>query len=505
MSHIVTRRCFSVGTRQSSKTRRAETNTLVTNQSDASLRPTSQSHCGNGACQKPVKTGIECTLCGLWYHSACTEMDLTSFRKHLTEPLKPWFCPKCLEDPVAKCVAAMSSHFEMQLAQYSRELQKLQKELETLRLTNAPPQTASPLVPRSKRPRVSPTPLPKHTASSTTEDSPAITPATHTTVDLPTETDPTASDDSMMQSEVTPLTNVPVTTEWRTVTATQRVKHNKQSAAPRQKRNDHENSQDTLTVICSQVPEPQSNSLATRRSEELEKWTELCTKIGVNITPVALTRLTRNKDSPHAAEPRLLRVKLNNMLDVETILLASHVLKGDTKARIYPDIPWSERHKLRTTEPKELNSEKNQRSIFIHGVPELEDDDKLANYLHDCGEWSYIQQLLKLDTIMATDVYRLPRSVNYRGSEPRILKVTLFTRGMVTATLEKWYLNKQLAPELRIRPSLTTGAQRPTETQHQLQPSQNGTTEDHLVAELSPAKPKNPVGPVHSGPANPCH
>ena len=74
------------------------------------------------------------------------------------------------------------------------------------------------------------------------------------------------------------------------------------------------------------------------------------------------------------------------MVEVETILLASYVLKGTVVTKIHADIPWQTRANRRMTEPQESKEEKNARSIIIHGVPELTDDDPAARYLYDCIE-----------------------------------------------------------------------------------------------------------------------
>jgi hypothetical protein len=190
--------------------------------------------------------------------------------------------------------------------------------------------------------------------------------------------------------------------------------------------------------------------------------------MGVNAKPTALIRLTRKPHSPHINEPRLVRVALTSPTDVESVLLAAHLLRETSSTRIYPDIPWSERVTRHTTENPTAKADRNDRAIFIHGVPELNDSNNQLNYQHDCGEWKYIQEALQTSGVFTTEVTRLPTSPNYKGNGPRILKINLFSPIMVTQVLEAWYKHrKTVPPELRLRPatSPTTSRIRPNETQ----------------------------------------
>lgn len=401
-----------------------------------------------------------------------------------------------------KCIAEVSVHYEAQLAQHRREMIKMQGELEALRhsINHLMPKLTSPQPTRHKRPRVSATPTLTYADALgiTTNQTASATP-TEVLVTTVKTTDPISRD---------------AATEPTAIVAKNTVGNSLKAPSPQEIREkDKINKRETLTVICSKIPEPKSNSLATRREEELKSWQEMCSKMGIDVAPVTLTRLTRKKDSPHINEPRLLRVTLRNMTDVETILLASHLLKGTEATRIHPDVPWTERTKRGRIEPKEANMQKNQRSILIHGIPELGDEDDAANHLHACGEWSYIQQLLELDDVLATDIYRIPRSPNYKGTAPRLLKVTLLTQEMLTTTLDTWYHKKQLAPELRLRPMNISTPTNIQDGQHNGTHLPRSTTilnrcaseESMEVPSRNNATttPKNVHTPVGKGPANP--
>lgn len=218
---------------------------------------------------------------------------------------------------------------------------------------------------------------------------------------------------------------------------------------------------EALTLICSNIPESDSPSLRERQEADKKSWSELCSVLEVNIHPVQLTRLSRPPKSPHAGEPRLLRVLLKNESDVETVLLAAFKLRlAKSVIRIYPDIPWRDRQ-LRKEDHKKDTRIDDFRAVFVHGVPELNDTDELKNKQHDCSEWRYIKELLGTDNIITTRLSRLPHSTNYKGTGPRILKVCLNSEQMVSSLLSSWYQHRRNAPpDLRIRGFLRRKAER---------------------------------------------
>ncbi|KAF8560893.1 hypothetical protein P879_03012 [Paragonimus westermani] len=81
------------------------------------------------------------------------------------------------------------------------------------------------------------------------------------------------------------------------------------------------------TVIRTNVPESGAPSLQARHEEEKQRWNEILKEVGLNLPAVNLTRLSRPPISPHASEPRLLRVTLESMSAVEEVLLTAHRLR----------------------------------------------------------------------------------------------------------------------------------------------------------------------------------
>lgn len=147
-----------------------------------------------------------------------------------------------------------------------------------------------------------------------------------------------------------------------------------------------------------------------------------------------------------------MRVTLKSLRDVENVLLSAHLLRASSsKIRIFPDIPWTERQGAKKNKEnwKQANDKK---SIFVHGIPELNDTDMSKNATHDCQQWSFVQQALNIEDTLTVAVKRLPTSPLYKGTGPRIMKVTFQTEEMVTTVLESWYHNRRNAPsEIRLR------------------------------------------------------
>lgn len=456
-----------------------------------------ESVCGDPNCKRMVKTGIECTNCRSWYHSTCTPLDTSSFRAHLQQPMKPWFCNRCQENSFIRSLVTLTAHYESQLALCNQELSKLRCDLDNLRSPTrinakaTATATTSPPAPRTKRQRTQET-TPSKTGTLRTTDKSVDSPLTAQM--NPQNPPPEVS--KAAQTAPLAVTQTDGPTGQNKAHRTTPSKINMSNKTTRH----HE----TTTVVCSKFPEPCSTSLASRRDEDLKYWNKLCQIMGVSANPISMTRLSRKSDSPHANEARMLRVTLSGITEVETVLLASYILKGVVETRIHPDTPWSTRISRKTLEPQEAKKEKNDRSLLIHGVPELADVDPGANHLHDCGEWSYIQHTLKLSDIMATDIYRLPRSPAYRGMAPRILKITLLTKDMLSNALDIWYHQKHLLPELRIRPHLpkkgspSIGLTPPGD----LTPDNPTNSANPLDANYDSAQSKNDNSPAQAGPAS---
>ncbi|VDP70909.1 unnamed protein product [Echinostoma caproni] len=115
----------------------------------------------------------------------------------------------------------------------------------------------------------------------------------------------------------------------------------------------------TFTVIFTNLPEPTSQSLRERQQDELNRWIEVCARIGVEAKPVSLTRLWRQPTSIHIGEPRLLRVTLASEEDVENVLLLVFSLKlgpaipefyrADLGLSVYTDGTILTAHAMQTT------------------------------------------------------------------------------------------------------------------------------------------------------------
>ena len=207
-----------------------------------------------------------------------------------------------------------------------------------------------------------------------------------------------------------------------------------------------------LTVICTKVPESKSLSLKERHQDELTQWTEVCRNLGLNITPKSLTRLPRHPTSPHSDEPRLLRVTLKSQNDMEDVLLSAHLLReSGSNVRIFPDVPWHERRK-RQSNPQSARADEMKKAVFIYGVPESTDENPFRKQEHDRREWQFVQELLGTDGCVTTSLVRLRPSPNYKGTGPRILKVTLLSEDMVETLMSNWSLQKrQMPPEVKLR------------------------------------------------------
>lgn len=417
-----------------------------------------------------------------------------------------------------KCLSAVTGHYEQILRNQSIEIQKLQCELERLKqmLNNPQARAMSPaaLNPRHKRPRVADTPPPR------VSDTPPLMsklpiniPNDGTGSELEKNTPPTftkaidgVKDESLRGSQAPTVTEpsaacVAVATErtqpnFRPKNKRPTENRSKQNFVPR----------DQLTVICSNVPEAEASSLEGRRKQEETAWAELGTLMGTVTKPQALTRLSRKPDSANANKPRLLRITLNSPEEVEQVLLAAHVLKGKTVIRIFPDIPWTERQKLRQLPPAEERAERDKRAIFVHGVPESTATSDVEKYRHDCHEWQYIQTLLETAPLITTDVFRIPSSDPEARRDPRLLKILLLTPDMAHRCLRAWRERRKiLPPELRLQApkSPLTSTKHPITEGVQRDPSRVPTDENQTAINQPEAKNGAPPATVRPAETSP--
>jgi hypothetical protein len=208
-----------------------------------------------------------------------------------------------------------------------------------------------------------------------------------------------------------------------------------------------------LSIICTNVPESNSTSIQGRSADEQNQWETIVKSISAPLSPVSLTRLVRHHKSTHFGEPRLLRVTFKTEKDMEAVLLSSYKLRQEAhKIRIFPDVPWIDRQK-RKNAPTTRDSH-DVKSVYIHGVPEVSPEDVGKTRDHDHTEWAYILTSLSLENVCATSITRVPRSPNYLGNGPRIMKVSLLTDDMVNVVCQCWKQNRYKFPsELRLKPS----------------------------------------------------
>lgn len=351
--------------------------------------------CGKTGCGKTVDEGIECSNCLKWYHHNCGGLSSQEFSDHMTEDDKLWFCLECSSIPLFRFLTTIIKRQERQISALENRLSCLER--------------------------------PKAQITQTTIES-----NNSNTTNILSDTGPTTKMNNENNQQPFMIVNC-----------------NKQP--PVQDKNNED-----LTIICTNVAEPKSISLKARHEEELKNWQTVCQSMGLNIHPSSLTRLSRPRSSPHAGEPRLLRVTLKNMKDVEDILLSSHLLRNESTAvRIFPDIPWSERQKIRK-DPITAKTVHGKKMLMIHGIPESNDDNGWNKKEHDHHEWKFIQDLLGIKDVLTTRLSRLPHSPNYQGIGPRILKVSLLNEKMVESVVETWRSNKTiLPPELKLRTFLS--------------------------------------------------
>ena len=98
-----------------------------------------------------------------------------------------------------------------------------------------------------------------------------------------------------------------------------------------------------LSVICTNVKEPNDTLLQSRDKHDREEWMKLCKRMQLKqIEPVTLTRLSRSPNSPHRDKARLLKVTVRTEKDLESILLSAYLLQNGSEnvERVFADVPW---------------------------------------------------------------------------------------------------------------------------------------------------------------------
>ena len=195
--------------------------------------------CSLPACRKPVRTGIECTNCKSWLHTSCANLSTKQLREHTQNPTRPWFCNTCLSNPIVRSMVAIIKHYETKLEALQEQLARGPLIAENC----TPPAQAAKrmkVYSGSIHQQTNGTELPKHL------DQQNLPPADNKTYA------------SVVTGQVEKNT---------LIDQLQNSKGNKRSkpmaqVATSKESNEVKKGHETLTVICSNLPEPTSNSVA---------------------------------------------------------------------------------------------------------------------------------------------------------------------------------------------------------------------------------------------------
>lgn len=256
-----------------------------------------------------------------------------------------------------------------------------------------------------------------------------------------------------------------------------------------------------LSVICTNIKEPNDTLLQARQKHDREEWLGLCQKMQLKpIEPVSLTRLSRSPNSPNKGKPRLLRITVETEKDLEDILLSAFLLQNsDTNSeRVFADVPWWERSQKSDKVTKITRTD--DRSLIILGVPENEEtsDKKLQNK-HDFLQWKFLSDTIQANNVAVVDTFRIPKSPKYMGSGPRPLKLTLLRSEMLGTVKTQWERYRNILPkEIRLSSSIRT--RKPSSSTYIDKPLDEGISHEGEPAEQNKtnALAKNYLTPTHS-------
>lgn len=425
--------------------------------------------CGVASCAKHIRFGIECSHCSRKFHAKCASLTLSELKKHNNATDSIWFCTECTTIPLVRCIAV--------LAQKCDKLAQIVEQAAAARFVRSEPEKES--VPRTRSPTSNSSfGQSKHTqrkrkdlglATPILAATPNDTYITHASSE-PCDTSDTKGGLTTFASIVTnnlveaPSIMAPPTAKIGAVSTTNAATEAKTTAVAQPKKAPVHSSKkenirqqhNSLTVICSGVPESEANSIKEKMLDDRKQWDSLCQLINVQIKPASMTRLIRHPNSVHYGEPRLLQVTLHSGNDAEAVLLSATLLRTTScTVRIFPDVPWTERQK-RKHKPEDFRKQKDVQSILVHGVPELLSSNEPEARAHDWDEWRFIREVLSLDNVIAISTSRLPSSPNYKGRGPRVLKVILQSKLMAVRTLEMWHrMRRYLPSEIRIKSMIT--------------------------------------------------
>ena len=214
-----------------------------------------------------------------------------------------------------------------------------------------------------------------------------------------------------------------------------------------------------LTVICTNIPESSETLLRNQRQHDADEWLKLCNNMSLPpISPLSLIRLRRHPSSPHNGKPRMLQVMLSKEEELEEVLLSAHLLKnnGNGLSRVFADVPFWERAARKNQREKATNDD---RSVILLGVPEAKEDPEPAkDSNHDVQQWKYLAELTKVQGVVATNTFRIPKSPRYLGSGPRPLKITFLNPEMADKFKRLWQAGRHIVPR---ETRLCTGKTKP--------------------------------------------
>ena len=361
----------------------------------------------------------------------------------------PWICEQCLMMPTIKCLQSIifwhGKQIELLELRLSEKISSLENEMNEMKASPKPGTRPAKRMRTNSEIPVNSIDIPNNqifSDTNTTEISEVFTVRPPNELHSPNKEAP---------AQAIPLPSVSRSNAvW--VTPSKKNELNRARDHPVKNSNVKLVRQTPLELICTNIAEPTATTLKMRQLEELSQWQHLCQLMALQVTPESIVRMTRHPSTPHTDQPRLLKVTLRSEKDLEDVLLSSYVLVNACKSRIYQNRTWSERQQLKT-EPKVVRADDNKRAVFIHGVPETKHQSEMENMKNDLEEWKFIQELLGFPEILTVGLIRLPSSANYRGTGPKILKVSLATSEMVTKVLQTWSKKcKHLPSELRIRP-----------------------------------------------------
>lgn len=265
--------------------------------------------------------GITCSQCTRCFHASCAKLRPTE-TKQTKSTL--WFCINCLKTPLGRCIKTLMQKYESLFALAEESITTRFSAMENKIIELEKPNSTTP----------SPNPRPKkrqkqglsNSFIGTTGSFP-IHPA-EIEMDRP-EQNPMEAVNHIPEPPSEPTTSQHMKKTWaniachsaapvvKAVSINRKQLHpsTTQTSIPKPTKTPVRNS---LSIICTNIPEPSSTTLQLRAAEERTKWSNLCQTLGIALIPQSIIRLSRKHTSPNYNDPRLMRVTLSTSEDVET-------------------------------------------------------------------------------------------------------------------------------------------------------------------------------------------